>query len=564
MFLGNWPSPSELEYLGGTNHGTDATCVAQGFFLQFGYLSVLLFNASLGVFFVLKLKYSWSEKRARFLEAKMQLGILLICLAAAITPIPLDMYHNFTYACWIDAYPYHCNESVATAMNPELEPTCIRGDNASLVRVGLAFLPLILCVVVDSYIMCVIYCFVRQQESLAAQQSLGDADDSSVRNGEEDKEEDDASTNQSEIENSHQVAVSRNTYESCTSTADTAARRRRRKRSALVARESMLYIGGFLISFGPFTLHGLLSVFCPECVNKVFMDASGFLIVFQGVWNFLIFSRDREMTTRFGRWSRAFTWNKLLRCCCTPCRCVRSPFYHPDSYSSSSEPNERMRIPTPLPNWMSLPETTEEGRPQQSRDASLYTFSQFLNNWLSPRASELGVESNRDEENACTNNGQPRRRSWMWNKKAALSKDSEPNEPVHVKSEDPTSHTAMDSASLGGILQPSSGTESRPAGVFAKTSRLQSEMESNGHPGCEADPAGQVTIDKENQEPLNAAARIETEAEEENGPLPTEQPDAGLNAGADSISGGKCATSPPRPPIRAETDMEQENKEFTI
>lgn len=102
--FGTWLSPSHLDYLEGTNHGTNGTCVFQGFILQLGGIASFAFNSSLAATFLLKIRYSWREDRLYKLDRWLQGILWSICLVSAIVPLCLNMYHNTGPVCYIDSY----------------------------------------------------------------------------------------------------------------------------------------------------------------------------------------------------------------------------------------------------------------------------------------------------------------------------------------------------------------------------------------------------------------------------------------------------------------------------
>ena len=64
--LTSLPTPA-TEYVYGAK-GNDASCTAQGFFIQIGAIASYM-NASLAVFYLLQIKYGWNDRKFRNLRA---------------------------------------------------------------------------------------------------------------------------------------------------------------------------------------------------------------------------------------------------------------------------------------------------------------------------------------------------------------------------------------------------------------------------------------------------------------------------------------------------------------
>ena len=91
--LGTIPAPSDLVYIWG-NVGNTATCTFQGFILQLGWVSSPLFSIMLAFFFLLRVKYRWTDSRLRRIEPWVHGSIWIFAIFSAILPIPFEMYNN--------------------------------------------------------------------------------------------------------------------------------------------------------------------------------------------------------------------------------------------------------------------------------------------------------------------------------------------------------------------------------------------------------------------------------------------------------------------------------------
>jgi hypothetical protein len=309
-FLGTWVSPSNLD-LHQTNHGTHGSCVFQGFIIQLGGLAALLFNASLAVLYFLMVKYHWreSEERFRRVEFRLQIGLWVICSVAATLPVILDMYHNTGPICWIDANPRGCTQSWRLGFSELEETDCVGGDNATFVSITVQLVPLAVCVVADTVIMIVIYRTVRQLEKNSSALQIINMDE---EDGRDDPSMRDISSCQedlrgNQIDGDSSSVIGRETDDG------SATMRRQKKRSVIVARRGILYIAGFLITFG-LTFLSTVIFLATDTWNQRLDLCSYFCMSMQGVWSFLVFSREREMHTWAGRLLKKLTWEYAFGC----------------------------------------------------------------------------------------------------------------------------------------------------------------------------------------------------------------------------------------------------------
>jgi len=122
-----WPSPVETPVAFAA--GNTQTCVAQATFLQFGNCATPIYNGSLAVAYFLKVKYNVHESDLRKIEYLFHIPPLLIAASTTIASLPMTLYNNNLYVCWIAEYPLGCNQSYN---HPPEERDCIRGDNATI------------------------------------------------------------------------------------------------------------------------------------------------------------------------------------------------------------------------------------------------------------------------------------------------------------------------------------------------------------------------------------------------------------------------------------------------
>ena len=99
MFLGSWPIPrgSPGVYLAG---GNDATCSAQGFFVQLT-VGTPLYNASLATYYFLVVHLGWKEYQLREVEWALHWLPNAFALVTAIAAAATGSYGNSKIWCWI-------------------------------------------------------------------------------------------------------------------------------------------------------------------------------------------------------------------------------------------------------------------------------------------------------------------------------------------------------------------------------------------------------------------------------------------------------------------------------
>lgn len=152
-FQSTWPVPR------GTPHvfqafGNQATCDAQGFFLQLG-LGIPLYNAFLALYYLLVIKYNVSEKRLRErIEPCMHLFAFVVSVGTSLVALFMRMYNFATLWCWIAPYPSGCSGS-----------SCIRGQNAWQLRYAFYFGPLWTAIAFACFFMISVYLDVRAKDA---------------------------------------------------------------------------------------------------------------------------------------------------------------------------------------------------------------------------------------------------------------------------------------------------------------------------------------------------------------------------------------------------------------
>ena len=153
--------------------GNDATCTAQGFFIQFGFLSSCLIMMFISIQFVLVVKYRWHVERMRKAEVVFFVIGVVFPLGSAIVMASLDVFNTTgTQFCWIHQSPFLCwgwghdTEEGSACSGKEADPTYIH----NLQLYG-GFLWIVIATIITIISMSVLYCEVRNRERRTARWS---------------------------------------------------------------------------------------------------------------------------------------------------------------------------------------------------------------------------------------------------------------------------------------------------------------------------------------------------------------------------------------------------------
>lgn len=155
-FLTTWPSPHDDVTWGITgNIGNTLTCTIQGFILQLGFVASVIFSAGLSIFYFLTIQFGWKMHHLEKIEKVVQSFIWLTALAAAVYPIPIELYNNNYDVCWLDSYPGDCSGD-----------DCIRGSNPRPHQLAFVILPWS-CMALVLAVMMQLFWTVRQIENMS-------------------------------------------------------------------------------------------------------------------------------------------------------------------------------------------------------------------------------------------------------------------------------------------------------------------------------------------------------------------------------------------------------------
>lgn len=164
QFLSTWPIPAGVVVDGGPdigscyygNAGNLTTCELQGFLIYSFAMAVPIYNSMLCLYFMLFIRYNWTEKRLRGIEPFMH-GIALYPMATAIMCWRLGLFNPTGTFCWIAAYPLGCLD--------DDDVTCLRGESTFLFRILTTAVPVVLSFVTIIVTMSSLCIFVFKQET---------------------------------------------------------------------------------------------------------------------------------------------------------------------------------------------------------------------------------------------------------------------------------------------------------------------------------------------------------------------------------------------------------------
>ena len=111
--------------IGNLSKGNVYTCTAQGFFLYLGSIGKLAFSCCLLLYFVLVIRYKWTEEKLLKVEARMHAYALTVPFIQNIVGLILQIFNPAPYGnrCGIFPYPANC------VVNPNV--LCQRGAKVS-------------------------------------------------------------------------------------------------------------------------------------------------------------------------------------------------------------------------------------------------------------------------------------------------------------------------------------------------------------------------------------------------------------------------------------------------
>jgi hypothetical protein len=312
-FLSVWAVPRGS---GPLARGNVASCNFQGFLLQFAVGSPL-YNCSLALYYVLVIKYNWTNEQLVKIERYIHAFIITFIMSTSIAGLPLRMYNRVGAVCWVVGLPGNCDRSTIT---PSDVP-CERGNWAWAFGTFLFYVPLWICVLLCMVAMFVIYLQVRQTFGKLQMYGFTDENGSTIIEN-NNKRRWSSLTRPSFSSTGEEAAPAPptecNPDPSSLSTTFTIAAQRQRNnmqeqkhasRLNIFAMQAALYSGSFFITWAPSTVWSAAHWLNVGCL---YLDlAAATCEPLQGFWNMLIFIRRRPSSQK--KILRLFHY---VRCCC--------------------------------------------------------------------------------------------------------------------------------------------------------------------------------------------------------------------------------------------------------
>ena len=178
FFFTTWPIPVELSSEANRAFGTQGTCSTQGFFIQLGSMTAAMYNAALAFFYFLTINRKWNGSQLLKVQPFFHIHALLWGLGTAVACLVLTLFNDTGWCCWIRAAPLDCQETFWYGT----EGTCTRGDNATIYKLVLYYIPVWLAIVIVTAFMICIFLKIRDQEQRMAQFGNGSNNPNSLRN----------------------------------------------------------------------------------------------------------------------------------------------------------------------------------------------------------------------------------------------------------------------------------------------------------------------------------------------------------------------------------------------
>ena len=98
--MSTWPIPSDQPNVY-ANYGNDASCKAQGFFIQLG-MGVPFYNLCLSIYYYLVIVKIWPSQLGRAVEGSMHFVSLGYAISTAVSGLALGLFGYATFWCWIE------------------------------------------------------------------------------------------------------------------------------------------------------------------------------------------------------------------------------------------------------------------------------------------------------------------------------------------------------------------------------------------------------------------------------------------------------------------------------
>jgi len=284
-FLTTWPIPYGLPFAWGAA-GNTSTCAFQGFIIQIGWMATPLFNIAMAVFYLLMIKYSWTDEKLKPLEPWVHGCIWGVAWGTAIMCIPLQLLNSNLYVCWIDSYPYGCEGD-----------DCIRGKNAWIYAMAFVAFPEMFSIAASFVLFGIIVHSVYRAEQ-RSQRHMFKCDSSKKDLIKRDTSQLTFGNSSSDLHPIAPLPYAPQPHEK--------ESHKSYRRSRIAAHQAICYVGAFWITFVPDMISSLVYYISNGTKWFFWLDIFAyFLLPTQGFFNFCVFVRRRkEMKTRYGNFLR--------------------------------------------------------------------------------------------------------------------------------------------------------------------------------------------------------------------------------------------------------------------
>mmetsp|Transcript_55292 Transcript_55292/g.83662 ORF Transcript_55292/g.83662 Transcript_55292/m.83662 type:complete len:464 (+) Transcript_55292:119-1510(+) len=237
--LSTWPMPKESGIWGAS--GNLQTVAAAGFFNQAGNLITPMYNGMLAIFYLLLLRYNWTDSRIKKIEPWLHAIPMTLGWGTAFAGLFLDLYGPANWISWIAPFP--------SAAACQVRETCERGYNFNFYRWAFLYAEVWFTMVYVVVIMLMIYMKVRDLET--------NSDKYRFRNGKAVSAED---------------------------------RLKRRAKSRRVMNQSFYFVGAFFLTW----IFGTITRLIQTISGLVYYEIIVLMTIFfplQGFFNFVIYKK---------------------------------------------------------------------------------------------------------------------------------------------------------------------------------------------------------------------------------------------------------------------------------
>lgn len=272
LFVSSWALPAGYWWGAVGNTGT---CRAQGFFIHIS-LAVPIYNASIALYYMLKIKYNWKDfEFAKKVEPSVHVIAVTMAMTYTIIAISIGMYHPTGPIC-LDSY----DPKLCDAADPQGEDCQFRVRWSNTFTTWW-YTVVFLCMLIAAGAMAMVYFAVRGMEK-------------KMQKWDFERQQNNAS-NSNSVNTNTTNPTGDNDHDHDHTPEQRAQQKKHTKKSRQVARVGFYYLAVFLVSWLP--------TFTAECILARVMannDVSDtgwfvlFVVVFlvwpaQGFFNFLVY-----------------------------------------------------------------------------------------------------------------------------------------------------------------------------------------------------------------------------------------------------------------------------------